>query len=90
MDFNDDLKVLAEEMLLVMYAADGIGLAAPQLGINKRLMVFNGIGMQYIIGSTLDASFALVVHRLSLMLWIATGFEFSLSIDCRFLIYYGD
>ena len=49
MDFNDDLKVLGEEMLLVMYAADGIGLAAPQLGINKRLMVFNGIGMQYII-----------------------------------------
>jgi peptide deformylase len=32
-------------MLLVMYAADGIGLAAPQVGINKRIMVFNEIGI---------------------------------------------
>ena len=29
-------------MFLVMYAAEGIGLAAPQVGVNKRLMVFNG------------------------------------------------
>ena len=29
-------------MLLLMFASDGIGLAAPQVGINKRLMVFNG------------------------------------------------
>ena len=28
-------------MLLVMRAADGIGLAAPQVGVNKRVMVFN-------------------------------------------------
>eukprot|EP01033_Poteriospumella_lacustris_P014821 gene14821-10600_t len=31
-------------MLLVMYAAEGVGLAAPQVGINKRLMVFNEDG----------------------------------------------
>lgn len=29
------------EMLQVMYAAKGVGLAAPQVGVNKRLMVFN-------------------------------------------------
>lgn len=40
-EFDDNLKKLASEMLLVMRAADGIGLAAPQVGINKRLMVFN-------------------------------------------------
>jgi len=28
-------------MFLVMYASNGIGLAAPQVGVNKRLMVFN-------------------------------------------------
>lgn len=28
-------------MLLLMFASEGIGLAAPQVGINKRLMVFN-------------------------------------------------
>ena len=43
-DFGDSLEKMANEMLLVMYAADGIGLAAPQVGINKRLMVFNEKG----------------------------------------------
>ncbi len=42
--FDEELKRTAEEMLMVMYAADGVGLAAPQVGINKRLMVFNEDG----------------------------------------------
>lgn len=42
--FDDKLKVLADEMLLVMYAANGIGLAAPQVGVNKKIMVFNEKG----------------------------------------------
>jgi peptide deformylase len=32
---------VAEEMFLVMCAAEGVGLAAPQFGVNKRLMVCN-------------------------------------------------
>jgi peptide deformylase len=40
-EFDENLKNIAKEMLLVMYASDGVGLAAPQVGINKRLMVFN-------------------------------------------------
>jgi peptide deformylase len=39
-----EAKRIAKEMLLVMYAANGVGLAAPQVGINKRLMVFNPDG----------------------------------------------
>lgn len=35
---------VAKEMLLLMYAAEGVGLAAPQVGINKRLMVYNEEG----------------------------------------------
>ena len=31
-------------MLLLMYAADGIGLAAPQVGVNRKVMVFNEAG----------------------------------------------
>jgi peptide deformylase len=42
--FDDNLKTIAHEMLLIMYAAEGVGLAAPQVGINKRLMVFNEEG----------------------------------------------
>ena len=43
-DFDDKLAQLAKEMFLVMYAARGIGLAAPQVGVNKRLLVFNEKG----------------------------------------------
>lgn len=35
---------IAKQMLLVMYAAEGVGLAAPQVGVNKRLMVYNDTG----------------------------------------------
>ena len=42
--FDPELLQRAREMLLVMYAADGIGLAAPQVGLNARLMVFNEVG----------------------------------------------
>jgi peptide deformylase len=35
---------LARGMLRVMYAAEGVGLAAPQVGVNKRLMVYNPTG----------------------------------------------
>lgn len=37
--FDDDLKKLVEDMFESMYAARGVGLAAPQIGISKRLAV---------------------------------------------------
>jgi peptide deformylase len=36
---DDDLRRLIDDMVETMYAAPGIGLAAPQVGISKRLMV---------------------------------------------------
>lgn len=49
---NDDIdesefeyvEHLSRRMLELMYKAEGVGLAAPQVGINKRLMVFNPEG----------------------------------------------
>lgn len=43
-EVTDEVKQLAKEMLKVMYAANGVGLAAPQVGINLQLMVFNPSG----------------------------------------------
>jgi len=43
-DEQDSIMKLAKEMLKVMYAAEGVGLAAPQVGVNKRLMVYNPTG----------------------------------------------
>jgi peptide deformylase len=40
-DITDRIKVLVQDMLETMYAADGIGLAAPQVGILKRVVVIN-------------------------------------------------
>lgn len=40
-DLNDDLRVLADDMLQTMYEAPGIGLAAPQIGLNARLIVLD-------------------------------------------------
>ncbi len=37
--FDKELKKLANRMAETMYAAPGIGLAAPQVGISKRLIV---------------------------------------------------
>ncbi|WP_298301931.1 peptide deformylase [uncultured Erythrobacter sp.] len=40
-EFNDDLKLLVEDMFETMYAAPGIGLAAIQVAIPKRLLVID-------------------------------------------------
>jgi peptide deformylase len=40
-EFNEELKKLADDMFESMYAAHGVGLAAPQIGINKRIAVID-------------------------------------------------
>ena len=39
--FDDDLRRLLDDMLETMYAAPGIGLAAPQVGVPKRAAVID-------------------------------------------------
>ena len=39
--FDGALRRLAEDMLETMYAAPGVGLAAPQIGVSKRICVFD-------------------------------------------------
>ena len=41
---DGSIAQLAKEMFLYMYEAEGVGLAAPQVGVNKRLMVYNQSG----------------------------------------------
>ena len=35
------IKAIAEDLVDTMYSADGVGLAAPQIGINKRIFVMD-------------------------------------------------
>lgn len=39
--FDDDLRKLVDDMFESMYAAHGVGLAAPQIGISKRIAVID-------------------------------------------------
>jgi len=43
-EFDDKLRRLINEMNTIMYAADGVGLAAPQIGLAVRLFVYNPTG----------------------------------------------
>jgi peptide deformylase len=40
-EFSSDLEVIAQDMIETMYAAPGVGLAAPQIGLGIRLMVID-------------------------------------------------
>ena len=53
-NFDGSIKELAAEMMRVMYEDDGVGLAAPQVGVNVQMMVFNpegrpGRGQEYVL-----------------------------------------
>ena len=40
-EFDDNLKRLAKDMFETMYVSRGVGLAAPQVGVSKRLFVMD-------------------------------------------------
>lgn len=40
-EITDDIRKLAKYMLEVMYDSDGVGLAAPQIGISKRIIAID-------------------------------------------------
>jgi len=43
-EFNEDLRTFVSHMLEMMHAGKGVGLAAPQVGVNKRIFVCNLTG----------------------------------------------
>ena len=52
--FDEALGRLIDDMLETMYAAPGVGLAAPQIGISKRIFVFDvGEGPGHLINPDL-------------------------------------
>ncbi len=42
--FDAELAATARAMFEAMYLTDGVGLAAPQVGINRRMLVYNPTG----------------------------------------------
>lgn len=53
-EFDRALSRLADDMLETMYDAPGVGLAAPQIGVSKRIFVFDaGEGPQVLVNPRL-------------------------------------
>jgi peptide deformylase len=58
-DIDGSVAKLVEDMVPVMYEAGGLGLAAPQIGVQKRLFVYDmndGRGSQTLINPTIKES----------------------------------
>lgn len=58
-EFDDELKALVTDMAETMYAFKGIGLAAPQIGVLRRVVVMDtedGKGLQVLINPKIIAS----------------------------------
>ena len=52
---DDEVRRLIDDMLETMYAAPGVGLAAPQIGIGLRVVVFDvGDGPHALVNPALD------------------------------------
>ena len=56
-DINGALVRLADDMLTTMYEAPGLGLAAPQVGVQKRLFVYDaGDGPAVLVNPVISES----------------------------------
>lgn len=56
-DIDGRLAQLVDDMLVTMYEAPGIGLAAPQVGVRKRLFVYDiGDGPQALVNPVISGS----------------------------------
>jgi peptide deformylase len=56
-EIDGALKQLADDMIETMYAAPGVGLAAPQVGIQKRLFVYDaGDGPSVVVNPRITQS----------------------------------
>ncbi len=54
-EFNAELSALADDMIETMHAAHGAGLAAPQVGVLKRLFVYDvGEGAETVVNPRLS------------------------------------
>jgi peptide deformylase len=56
-EIDGRLKTLADDMVVTMYDAPGVGLAAPQVGVQKRIFVFDtGDGPKAIVNPVISES----------------------------------
>jgi len=67
--FDDDLKVLARDMAETMYAEPGIGLAATQLGVDKRVITIDIRDEKGNAGELLQLANPKIIERDGQIIW---------------------
>ena len=63
--FDEELEVLIEDMIETMYEAEGIGLAATQINVHKRLLVIDVSENRDAPRVFINPEFEIVEHELS-------------------------
>ena len=54
-EIDDDIRRLVDDMIETMYDAPGVGLAAPQIGVSLRVVVFDaGDGPRHLINPVVE------------------------------------
>ena len=48
-EVDDELRKLVDRMIKIMHAADGVGLAAPQIGVLRKVIVFQLDKQEYVL-----------------------------------------
>jgi peptide deformylase len=48
-EVDDELRKLVDRMIKIMHAADGVGLAAPQIGVLRKVIVFQLNGEEHVL-----------------------------------------
>lgn len=64
---DDNFKTLLANMFETMYNSDGVGLAAPQIGINKRIVVIDGSVLAEDFPECADTKMALVNPEIEIL-----------------------
>lgn len=69
-DIDDDVLQICEDMLRAMYAYDGIGLAAPQVALSKRMVAIDvpGPDMAEAVGLNLSPGERLLLPKMPMVL----------------------
>lgn len=62
-----ELKKLVEDMFATMYHSEGVGLAAPQIGISKQIIVIDGSPMAEKFPECKDLKLALINPRIEII-----------------------
>ena len=62
-EITEEIKTLAQDMLETMYEAPGVGLAGPQVGVLKQIVVYDPSDQKALVKSIITSLLSPVMGR---------------------------